>query len=96
MDLIDRAAMIASASKYRYAVRRDSHPYEALKIQGEAFRKMVDEAPAIDAVPVVRCEKCEKRGELCCPMCTTLPDGRIFDFSLDDGYCDRGERKEDE
>lgn len=91
MDLIDRAALIASASKYQYAVRRDSHPYEALKIQGEAFRKMVDEAPAIDVVPVVLCKDCKWRHTKAC----------IYEYIKavpreDNDFCSDGERRSDD
>lgn len=109
MELIDRAALIASASKYQYAVRRDSHPYEAVKIQGEAFQKMVDEAPTIDAVPVVRCRDCKHRGKAGeCPMCFietyTFDEGDGYmcsgyddhDNTQDGGFCDMGERRCDD
>lgn len=66
----------------------------------------IDEAPTVDAVEVVRCKDCKHRGEEGeCPMywvkeiewdddgyteCDYVP----HDYTVDDGFCDRGERKD--
>lgn len=53
---------------------------------------MIDDAPTIDAVPVVRCRECKHN------LCPDKPnsvcglDMPIFDIC---GYCSEGERKED-
>lgn len=60
----------------------------------------------VDAVPVIRCKDCKHRGTDDCPMyfeeqveweedggyieCDTI----YHDYTEDDGFCDRGERKE--
>lgn len=46
-----------------------------------------------DAVIVIRCKECKKRyNPNECPMCL-LVYGEQHDFTHDQGYCDRGERK---
>lgn len=68
-----------------------------LRLAG-AFRKAIDSAPAIDAVPVVRCKSCMKRSTFECPMYSEI-DGSdyglgiiINDRTNDDGYCHCGAR----
>lgn len=54
----------------------------------------VEEAPTIDAVPVVRCKDCIRRYDTDeCPMCH-LSEGKYDEYTNGNGYCDRGERKE--
>ena len=54
----------------------------------------IDQAPTIDAVPVVRCEDCIRRYDTDeCPMCFLI-EGNYCDYTNENGYCDRGERKE--
>lgn len=54
----------------------------------------VEEAPTIDAVPVVRCKYCIRRYDTDeCPMCH-LSEGKYDEYTNGNGYCDRGERKE--
>ena len=68
----------------------------------------IEEAPTVDAVEVVRCKDCKHRGDdVHCPMCFeeaiewdddgyTEVDYVIHDHATDDGFCDRGERREGE
>lgn len=62
------------------------------------IKNFIDEAPSIDAVPVVRCFECANRGDKRkCPMCFDESDGIDFyqvDNTDDDGFCHYGERKE--
>lgn len=52
------------------------------------------EAPTIDAVPVVRCKDCIRRYDTDeCPMCFLI-EGKYYDYTNENGFCDRGERKE--
>ena len=54
----------------------------------------IDQAPTIDAVPVVRCEDCIRRYDTDeCPMCFLI-EGKYYEYTNENGYCDRGERKE--
>ena len=53
------------------------------------------EAPTVDAVEVVRrkyCIKCYDTDE--CPMCF-VSDGKYYEYTNGNGYCDRGERIEE-
>lgn len=55
----------------------------------------IADAPTINAVPVVRCKDCIRRYDTDeCPMCF-LSEGQYYEFTQDDGFCDRGERKEE-
>lgn len=57
--------------------------------------------PTIDAEPVVRCKDCKHRGvDGKCPMYheeyIEEYEYILHDNTLDDGFCDCGERKDDE
>lgn len=54
---------------------------------------MIEDAPTIDAVPVVRCKDCKHWG-----MHKSLNVPWCFEMHIDkseDGYCDSGERRKD-
>ena len=54
----------------------------------------IDQAPTIDAVPVVRCKDCIRRYDTDeCPMCFLI-EGKYYGHTNENGFCDRGERKE--
>ena len=54
---------------------------------------LINNQPTIDAVVVVRCKDCIRRYDTDeCPMCF-LSEGQYYEFTRDDGFCDRGERK---
>ena len=62
---------------------------------GYVDAKQIADAPTIDAVVVVRCKDCIRRYDTDeCPMCF-LSEGQYYEFTRDDGFCDRGERKEE-
>ena len=51
-------------------------------------------APTIDAVPVVRCKHCIRRYDTDeCPMCFLI-EGKYYEYTNGNGFCDRGEPKE--
>ena len=60
---------------------------------------VVNDAPTVDAVPVVRCGECKKKDKKKCPM-TIVNFGRngkeilVQNDVPDDFYCAAGERKE--
>lgn len=61
---------------------------------GYVDAKQIADAPTINAVPVVRCKDCIRRYDTDeCPMCF-LSEGQYYEFTRDDGFCDRGERKD--
>ena len=52
------------------------------------------EAPTIDAVQVVRCKDCIRRYDTDeCPMCFLI-EGKYYEYTNENGYCDRGEPNE--
>ena len=60
----------------------------------ERQMEFLDKFPNIDAVPVVRCEDCIRRYDTDeCPMCFLI-EGNYCDYTNENGFCDRGERKE--
>ena len=56
---------------------------------------MVDSAPTIDAVPVVRCRECKSYDHGCCVVKRYRGDDSIITMPPD-GYCSYGQRKEDD
>lgn len=85
-DMISRSALLAE--------------YDRVHV-GEpgGARKLIAEAPAVDAVEVVRCKDCFKRNDPSrCPMCYDEwyyddDDGSDFirqDNTIDDGFCHVG------
>ena len=54
----------------------------------------IEEMPTIDAVQVVRCKDCIRRYDTDeCPMCYLI-EGKYYEYTNENGFCDRGERKE--
>lgn len=85
-DLISRSALLAEYDRVHVG-----NPGGA--------RKLIEEAPAVDAVEVVRCKECFKRNDPSrCPMCYDEwyyddDDGNDFirhDNTIDDGFCNVG------
>lgn len=60
----------------------------------DEFVAFLKKQPTIDAVPVVRCKDCIRRYDTDeCPMCFLI-EGKYYEYTNGNGYCDRGERKE--
>ena len=58
------------------------------------IEEWLNSAPTIDAVPVVRYKDCIRRYDTDeCPMCFLI-EGKYYDYTNENGFCDRGERKE--
>ena len=54
----------------------------------------IDSQPTVDAVEVVRCKYCIRRYDTDeCPMCFLI-EGKYYEYTNGNGFCDRGERKE--
>ena len=59
------------------------------------IEEWLNNAPTIDAVPVVRCKYCIRRYDTDeCPMCFLI-EGNYCEYTNENGFCDRGERKGD-
>ena len=54
----------------------------------------VVDTPAADVAEVVRCKYCIRRYDTDeCPMCFLI-EGNYCEYTKENGFCDRGERKE--
>lgn len=110
VELIDRAALVGELSKEaRESVSNQTlSPYEraALCDLNRYAAKRINETPAIDAVPVVRCKDCALRGQDECPMMYvedlwvdddgwTDVEFVAHDQTTDDGFCHMGRRADD-
>lgn len=88
-DLIDRDALgigPANPNVFKSSAYADGW---------NALLKIINQAPVVDAAPVVRCKECIHSEET-----GLLPEGILYCNANDtpfteDGYCNRGERKED-
>ena len=73
-DLIDRKEL------------RDAlYEADAVTMQGV---KIINQFPAVDAAPVVRCRDCKYHNKPPCPMRLS------FNWTEDDDFCSYGERKD--
>ena len=60
----------------------------------DEFVAFLKKQPTIDAVPVVRCKYCIRRYDTDeCPMCFLI-EGKYYEYTNENGFCDRGERRE--
>ena len=60
----------------------------------DEFVAFLKKQPTIDAVPVVRCKYCIRRYDTDeCPMCFLIEE-KYYEYTNENGFCDRGERKE--
>ena len=60
----------------------------------DEFVAFLKKQPTIDVVPVVRCKYCIRRYDTDeCPMCFLI-EGKYYEYMNENGFCDRGERKE--
>lgn len=74
--------------------RLNYEPWEHNADRDEIALPIVNAAPTVDAVPVVRCKDCIRRYDTDeCPMCY-LSEGKYCEYTNENGFCDRGERKE--
>ena len=89
-DLIRRNTAIYQACNWR--VSPDSEVYNAIR---EAIRSMIERAPAVDAIEVVRCKSCRfyapvpgfEHGDPYCPKIGIYPEPNFF--------CRDGKRRDD-
>lgn len=100
-DLIDRAALLEAGNvrKMKDALEDWDTLDNKTKIivlrYAKAHKKIIEHAPTVEAVEVVRCKECRHKshalglpnGALMCPFRT--------DSINDDSFCSRGERRTD-
>lgn len=101
-DLISRSAALKKMDELiDFAYRNEDDDLHHTLVTVCSY---IDEIPALDAVPVVRCVDCKHRCTFVCPMYhteTCLDDLDGFDDydvdrTDDDGFCHLGERWEGE
>ena len=93
MRLIDADALMDTIKQheYRLATKQGSIDYGMFT---SGIQQAVDEQPTIDAVPVMRCKDCIRRYDTDeCPMCFLI-EGKYYEYTNENGFYDRGERKE--
>lgn len=98
-DFINREDLIKAVEAKRFAIGDNTHPYEAIRIQGKYFREVVDNQPAVDAVEVVRCKDCKyydnSEGIQWCGLNSKFAQfGTDWHSFPEDGFCSYGERKD--
>lgn len=97
--LISADALIASAKNFRFAVRELENPFDAVRHQGKKFLEMVENAPTVDAVEVVRCKDCKYWERLTdgnlCGDCNGHRNGLQVEYTTEDDFCSYGEKRGD-
>lgn len=83
MQLVDKRKLISDVESIGAEFGNDN---SSLIEQGDVL-DMIEEAPAVDAVPVVRCRDCINRGKDDCPM-------HIKGTFLLRDYCSYGNRSD--
>lgn len=84
MRLIDADALIPIM---KYATTDNEIGVFPIRIGFDAIKGVIDDAPTIDAVEVVRCGDCRHRDLFSCPLADN-------DFQKDEDFCSWGERRE--
>ena len=90
--LIDANALMYVISQHEYllATKQGSIDYGMFTL---GIQQAVDEQPTIDAVPVTRCKDCKYMTQWAYGRYCTVWDG--VNRMGDDGFCNYGERRED-
>lgn len=83
MRLIDADALIPIM---KYTTTDNEIGVFPIRIGFDAIKGVIDDAPTIDAVEVVRCKDCRHRDLFSCPLADN-------DFQKDEDFCSWGERK---
>lgn len=87
LRLIDAEAL---AEQHRIAAYENNNSY-SFHITAKAY---IDNAPTVDAVPVVRCKECKWwRGPIYGNRCSYHSGPNHTEFYDADEFCSRGERK---
>lgn len=102
-DLISRATLLKALRKEQRECEKDGEEFGGESILfAEAFGDVIDmvkRLPAVDAVEVVRCKDCKRRGtSYKCPFrhidYTEAEGYHYVDCTTFEGYCSFGERKD--
>ena len=99
-EYIDREALIRYTEKQEVIIKDGTSIADAMRIQGNVFRRCVETCPAADVAPVVHGEwvNC-KNGDATCSRCG-IRQRAVYDDDNEQHYCGHcgakmdGERKE--
>lgn len=90
MRLIDADALL---EKVQFRNSIDDHITEAIAGCVKLTRRIIENCPTIDAVPVVRCGKCERRDK-CSDLTDTVYCLWYMETMYKDDFCSYGKRKD--
>lgn len=88
-EYIERGALIRYVEKQEVIIKDGLSIADAVRIQGNVFRRAVETCPAADVVEVVRCKDCAYANE----NGTTCHYG-VGHYTSPMRYCSEGERKD--
>lgn len=96
-DLISRSALLKEIEDWHDSLGGTMNPADwGIQNVLQSVMDSIIEAEDVDAVEVVRCKECWKRGnERECPMCHEEFDGCDYctiDYTSDDGFCHMGKK----
>lgn len=98
MRLIDADALERRMNERLRTLEAENGPYDHYACGYEDAIDEIEDAPTVEAVPVVRCKDCRKRRSRECPMCDYEQlwdddEGWIDayrDRTEDEGFCHKG------
>lgn len=93
-EYIDREALIRYIEKQEVIIKDGLSIADAMRIQGNVFRRCVETFPAADVVSVVRCRDCKYRSIKAPIPARYCEVWKSYVGHGDDGYCCYGEMKE--
>ena len=98
LSLIERDKIpLTVEERYAFGVRTPNRHGQSMRGGIRKILRLIEQAPTIDAVPVVRCKDCKRRGSEICPMRYEEYCGygiELNDFTQDDGFCMYGQKKD--
>lgn len=89
-EYIEREALIKYAEKQEVIIKDGLNIADAMRIQGNVFRRCVETCPAADVVEVVRCKDCIFRGREDCAMYYECECGEQHTWETDNDFCSYG------
>ena len=82
----DKIPRTVSTAPYEFGTEKPYHAGDQMRGGIRKALRCIEQAPTVDAVPVVRCRECKHLG-----FCGDATNLEVMGFY---GYCSRGERKE--
>lgn len=98
LDFISRSELLAEIDQERKR-HIDSGNYGAEHLMVHSLRRLVEDAPAVDAAPVVRCKDCKHYSDGICEQIEYIMDGYYrdtFEVKRPDDFCSYGAKMDKE